>query len=129
MTEMRHAALIQKPIHGPQAMPAQRVLRLSTIDGARALGLEDKIGSVEVGKDADLILLRLNRPHNGIAGDLAARIVYSSYPENVDTVLVEGRVLVRGGELLSLDEAEVMARAQREIGPLMARAFPESDAQ
>lgn len=122
MSEMRHAALIQKPIHGPSAMPADQVLRLATIDGARCLGLDHEIGSIELGKRADLSLLRLDRPFNGVAGALASRIVYASYPENVDTVLVDGRVLLRDGQLTTLDQAEVFTRASQEIAALVERA-------
>ena len=60
-TEMRTAALTQKALRGPEALPALTVLRMATIDGARALGLDDEIGSIEAGKRADLMLLNLNR--------------------------------------------------------------------
>ena len=59
-TEMRLASLIQKPIHGPTSMDAKTVFRLATIEGAKALHLEDEIGSIEIGKKADLVLLNLN---------------------------------------------------------------------
>src|SRR5947207_2029030 len=61
-TEMRTAALLQKLAHGPEVLPAARVLRLATIDGARALGLEKEIGSIEIGKRADVIVVDLARP-------------------------------------------------------------------
>lgn len=121
-TEMRHAALIQKPIHGPTAMPARRVLRLATIDGARALGLGDQIGSIEVGKRADLSIIRFDRPHNGVGGDIASRLVYASYPENVRTVLVDGRILMEDGVLTTLDEPTVIEDAARQLELLTARA-------
>src|SRR5258705_10659074 len=60
-TEMRTAALLQKVLHGPEAMPASRALRMATIDGANAIGIGDEIGSVETGKRADLILISLGR--------------------------------------------------------------------
>src|SRR5204863_5453065 len=63
-TEMRTAALLQKLAHGPEALPAARVLRMATIDGARALGLDKDIGSIEVGKRADIIVVDLNRVHS-----------------------------------------------------------------
>src|SRR5207244_4479457 len=63
-TEMRTAALLQKLAHGPEVLPAERVLRMATIEGARALGLEKEIGSLEIGKRADVIVVDLVRPHS-----------------------------------------------------------------
>ncbi|HKG97178.1 MAG TPA: 5'-deoxyadenosine deaminase, partial [Pyrinomonadaceae bacterium] len=62
-TEMRTAALLQKVLHGPEVLPANRVLRMATMDGARAMGLDAEIGSIEAGKRADLSIVRLNRLH------------------------------------------------------------------
>lgn len=120
-SEMRLAALIQKPIHGPTAMPAKRVLRMATIDGARVLGIDDQVGSIELGKRADLSMMRLNRLHNGVAGDLESRIVYASFPENVDSVWVDGRPLMRGGVLTTLDEAKVFDTAKSQLKALLSR--------
>ena len=120
-SEMRLAALIQKSLHGPTAMPAARVLRMATIDGARVLGLDAEIGSVEVGKRADLVMMRLNRIHNGVAGELESRIVYASFPENVDSVWVDGHPLLRDGVLATLDEAKVFATAKSELQALLER--------
>src|SRR5205807_217350 len=63
-TEMRTAALLQKLAHGPEVLPATRVLRMATIGGARALGLENEIGSIEVSKRADVIVVDLDRIHS-----------------------------------------------------------------
>src|SRR5689334_16503340 len=68
-TEMRTAALLQKALHGPEVLPAARALRMATIDGARALGLENEIGSIEVGKRADVIVVDLNKSHSTPATD------------------------------------------------------------
>src|SRR5262245_64226979 len=62
-TEMRTAALLQKALHGPEVLPAARALRMATIDGARALRLEREIGSIEVGKIADVMIVDLTQPH------------------------------------------------------------------
>src|SRR5262249_58938694 len=62
-TEMRTAALLQKALHGPEVLPAHRTLRMATIDGAKALGLDSEIGSIEVGKKADVSVIRLNALH------------------------------------------------------------------
>lgn len=112
--ELRLAALLQKPFHGPEAMPAERVLRLATLDGARALGIDDRTGSVEVGKAADLQILNLEDfPGTGPGGDLVSRIVYSAQRLNVTDVFVEGRRLVSGGELEGTDLGRLMDRGRR----------------
>lgn len=114
-TEMRLAALIQKPRLGPETMPAQQVLELATLGGARALGLESEIGSIEVGKCADLIALDLGGPHaQPDEADLSSRIVYSARGADVRHVVVDGRVVVRNGELKTADIAEIRATANTE---------------
>ena len=83
-TEMRSAALLQKALHGPEVLPARRVLRMATIDGARALGLQDDIGNLEVGKKADLSLIRLDHLHTSPrAEDVVSSIVYSAQASDV----------------------------------------------
>src|SRR2546430_17581574 len=78
-TEMRTAALLQKLAHGPEVLPAARALRLATIEGARALGLEKEIGSLETGKRADLIVVNLNQLHSSPQrADLVSALVYSA---------------------------------------------------
>lgn len=111
--EMRLAALIQKPIHGPQAMPARRVLELATLDGARTLGIADEVGSIEVGKFADLVVVDLDSdPGCGPAGDVYSRIVYSAHRSNVRHVFASGRHLVQNGELDRADLGKVLDNAR-----------------
>ncbi len=127
--EMRLAALLQKPLHGPTAMPARRVLQLATLDGARVLGLEDKIGSLEVGKQADLVLLDLRQPHHGIespeasslGGDVYARIVYSAHANDVRHVFIDGDELVSQGELRGFDPEAFRAEGRRALHEVAAR--------
>ncbi len=110
--EMRLAALIQKPTHGPEAMPARRVLELATIDGARALHIDDEVGSIEVGKAADLVVVDLDcDPGCGPGGDVYSRIVYSAHRSNVSHVFASGRHLVRHGELTGVDLERVLSEA------------------
>ncbi|MGH7537670.1 MAG: 5'-deoxyadenosine deaminase [Gemmatimonadales bacterium] len=110
--EMRLAALIQKPRLGPEALPAAQALELATLGGARALGLEAEIGSIEVGKRADLVAVDLSGPHGQPDGaDLISRLVYGARAADVRHVLVDGQVVVRGGRLLTADVAEIRARA------------------
>ncbi|MFW5966361.1 MAG: 5'-deoxyadenosine deaminase [Persicimonas sp.] len=112
--EMRLAALIHKPSHGPEAMPAKRVLELATIDGARALGLEDEIGSIEVGKAADLMIVDIeDDPGCAPDGDVYARLVYSAHRHNVRHVFAGGRQLVRNRQLVGADTGRLIAEGNR----------------
>ncbi|HLG16522.1 MAG TPA: 5'-deoxyadenosine deaminase [Blastocatellia bacterium] len=115
-TEMRTAALIQKSLRGPETLPAQTVLRMATIEGARALGMSDEIGSIEVGKRADLILLNLHRLHTTPSPDLISTIVYAAESTNVETAIIDGRVVMRDGLLMTMNEGEVIATAREEAG-------------
>jgi 5-methylthioadenosine/S-adenosylhomocysteine deaminase len=110
--ELRLAALIQKPRLGPDALPAARVLELATLGGAQALGLDAEIGSIEVGKRADLTVLDLSGPHaQPEEADLVSRIVYSGRAADVRMVVVDGRVVVRNGRLLTADLDEIRQEA------------------
>ena len=113
--EMRLAALIQKPRLGPDALPAAHALELATLGGARALGLESEIGSIEVGKCADLIALDLSGPHaQPDDADLISRIVYSARAADVRHVIVDGRIVVRDGSLKTADRSEIRRAANTE---------------
>jgi 5-methylthioadenosine/S-adenosylhomocysteine deaminase len=122
-TEMRLAALIQKPRLGPDALPAPQALELATLGGARALGLEAEIGSIEVGKRADLVVLDLNGPHTQPdEADLVSRIVYSARAADVRHVLVDGRVVVKDGQLKTAKVEEIRREANRCARMLKHRA-------
>jgi 5-methylthioadenosine/S-adenosylhomocysteine deaminase len=121
-TEMRTAALLQKAIHGPEVLPASRALRMATIDGARAMGLDSEIGSLETGKRADLAIIRLDRLHAAPVNDVISALVYSAVADDVDTVIIDGRVLMRERKLLGIDEGETIEAANREAANLMAAA-------
>lgn len=121
-TEMRTAALIQKALHGAEALPALRVLRMATIDGARALGLGGEIGSIETGKRADLTLVSVNRPHMTPHPDPVSTIVYAAEASDVETVLIDGRVVMRARELTTLDEQAVI-EAAKEQSELLGKAL------
>jgi 5-methylthioadenosine/S-adenosylhomocysteine deaminase len=117
-TEMRTAALIQKALHGAEALPALQVLRMATIDGARALGLDREIGSIEVGKRADLTLLNVDRPHMTPHPNPVSTIVYAAEASDVETVLIDGRIVMRAGELTKLDEQAVIKEAREQSNQL-----------
>src|SRR5436309_1208374 len=97
-TEMRTAALLQKLAHGPEVLSAAQVLRMATIDGARALGLENEIGSLEVGKRADVIVVDLNQLHSSPKQDVISSLVYSAQPSDVRVTIIDGRVVMRNRE-------------------------------
>ncbi len=122
-TEMRTAALLQKALHGPEVLPAKRALRMATIDGARALGLGNEIGSLEVGKRADVIVVKMaslhSTPH---PPDLASAITYSAQLSDVETVVIDGQLVMLEGKLLTVDEPNVVNEANREAELLMNRA-------
>ncbi|MDX6406290.1 MAG: 5-methylthioadenosine/S-adenosylhomocysteine deaminase [Blastocatellia bacterium] len=121
-TEMRTAALLQKLAHGPEVLPAARVLRLATIDGARALGLEKEIGSLETGKRADVIVVKLDQLHSTPQRDVVSALVYSAIASDVRTTIIDGQVLMRDGALLRLNEASVIEEANHEAKGLAQRA-------
>jgi 5-methylthioadenosine/S-adenosylhomocysteine deaminase len=121
-TEMRTAALLQKLAHGPEVLPAAWVLRLATIDGARALGLEKEIGSLEAGKRADAIVVSLDQLHSSPRRDVVSALVYSAVASDVRTTITDGQVLMRNRDLLTLNEASVLEEANREASTLAERA-------
>ena len=121
-TEMRTAALLQKLAHGPEVLPAARVLRLATIDGAGALGLEQEIGSLEVGKRADVIVVDLNNAHAVPVIDVVSTLVYSAQSSDVQTTIIDGELVMRDRKLLTLNEESVIDDADREAKALMDRA-------
>ena len=123
-TEMRTAALLQKALHGPEVLPAKRALRMATIDGARALGLGNEIGSLEVGKRADVIVVRVDSLHSTPhPTDLASAITYSARASDVETVVIDGQLVMREGKLLTIDEPGVVKEANREAEMLRSRAI------
>jgi 5-methylthioadenosine/S-adenosylhomocysteine deaminase len=122
-TEMRTAALLQKVQHGADVLPARLVLRMATIDGARALGLEKEIGSLEVDKRADVIVVNLDRLHSSPRPtDLVSALVYSAQASDVRDVFINGQGVMRKHELLTINEREVIDEANREATLLRKRA-------
>jgi 5-methylthioadenosine/S-adenosylhomocysteine deaminase len=120
--ELRLCALLSKVVAGPTSLPARRALRLLTIDGARALGLGHVTGSLEVGKAADLVVVRVDGPHAEPGGDLFSRLVYATGARDVTDVFVAGRPIVRGAEHCVYDREEVTARARVQGAALRRRA-------
>ncbi|MBX3193462.1 MAG: amidohydrolase family protein, partial [Labilithrix sp.] len=121
-TELRHAALLAKTRASTTALPAERAFRLVTIDGARALGIDDEVGSLEKGKRADVIVVRVDGPHAEPGGDVTSRLVYACSARDVSHVLVDGQMVVSDGEHRLLDRESVLSRARGEAKKLVARA-------
>lgn len=121
-TEMRLASLLQKVRRGPTALPASRALQLATIEGARALGLDSEIGSIEVGKKADLAIVDLEKLHALPSPDIISALVYSGRASDVRSVIVDGKLLVDEGRLLGLDERQLAEASRRQAGKLVERA-------
>ncbi|MCB9580324.1 MAG: 5'-deoxyadenosine deaminase [Polyangiaceae bacterium] len=120
--EMRHAALISAGRFGPGVLEARDVLRMATIDGAKVLGLDHEIGSVEVGKRADLVVVRMDDVHVAPTWDPVSTLVYATQARDVRHVLVDGRFLVQDGELTTLDAERVAAMARQQARRLARRA-------
>jgi 5-methylthioadenosine/S-adenosylhomocysteine deaminase len=126
-TEMRSMALLQKVLHGPVAVPAKQALRMATYGGAKALGFEKQIGSLEIGKRADVIVVNVTSLHSTPhAKDLVSALVYSAQTTDVQNVVINGEIVMRDRELLTLDENTVVMDAERESGELIKRAGIET---
>ncbi len=112
--EMRLAALLQRGSRlDSRALTSWDVLRMATVNGARALGLVDEIGTLEAGKRADLILVDLRKPHLSTHRDPVSALVFSATGDDVDTVIIDGRVIVRARRVMTMDAREVVERASR----------------
>lgn len=121
-TELRHAALLARLRSGPSSMPASTVLELATRRGAEVLGLDAEIGSIEVGKRADLIVVELHGLHLAPVQDPVAALVLSGKAQDVRDVVVDGRIRVRDRELIGMDTQQLRRRAERQAARLMSRA-------
>ncbi|MEP6742879.1 MAG: 5'-deoxyadenosine deaminase [bacterium] len=122
-TEMRTMALLQKSLHGPQVIPAGQALRIATIGGAQALGLENEIGSLEIGKQADVIVVGLDAAHSiPRARHLASALVYAAQASDVRDVVIDGAVVLRERKLVNANEDSILADATLQRKELMMRA-------
>jgi 5-methylthioadenosine/S-adenosylhomocysteine deaminase len=110
--EMDLAAKLQKVTTlNPQALPAAAALEMATIRGARALGLEKEIGSLEPGKRADLIMVRIDRPNGIPIYDAVSQMVYALKADDVRDVMVNGRPVVRDAKILTLNQPQILQKA------------------
>lgn len=120
--EMKIAALLQKVNNmDSTVLPSEKVFEMATIGGARALGLQDEIGTIEVGKKADLVLLDMNTPHLTPFRHPMSHLVYAANGSDVDTVICNGEILMRNKELKVLNEVEVIKLAEDAAEELLSK--------
>ena len=120
---MKMAALIQKGAHrDPTIVTAEKALEMATIDGARAIGLDAEIGSIEVGKKADLAVVGTNHPAMAPVHNPVSALVYSALGHEVTDVFVDGRPVMRAGRIVSVDECTVLARSRAAADSLAKRS-------
>ena len=100
----------------------KRLLQLATLDGAVDLGIADRTGSITPGKRADLVLVRTTDINTAPAGDPYEAIVSLGLPTNVDTVIVDGRILRRGGKFTAFDHAKIVAEGREAAIGLLDKA-------
>ncbi len=121
--EMRLTAFMQKVNHGPTVMNAPTVLRMATMGGAQVLGLENEIGSIEVGKLADLQLLDLEDFHvyPSFDADWHSRVVYAATRGDVETVWIDGQIVMEGKKVKTVDKSHVLKQSDRVLKRLLTR--------
>lgn len=106
----------------PTLIPAEQVLEMATLGGAAAMGLADQIGSIEVGKKADFIVLDMDKPHLVPASNIISTLVLCAHGSDVEMVVIDGQVVVRDREVLTLDERRAVRRARERTPALLQRA-------
>lgn len=122
--QMKFAVLIQNVTHfDPNLMTAERAIEMATIGSAKALGIDDKVGSLEVGKRADIAVFDLGHAHTVVGNRPISALVFSAHGTDVDTVIVNGEVKLRGGELVGFSrEQEVLTEATERATAAIERA-------
>ena len=122
--EMRLASLIQKSLHRAEVMDAKTIFRMATIEGAKALHLENEVGSIELGKKADFVLIDLDSYSNSYSDSddtVYSDIVFSTTSENVRSVMVDGKWVVKDRESLVYDQREIISNGKKELQNLLNR--------
>lgn len=112
--EMKTAAYLQKiNTMQPSSINAYDILKMATIEGARVLGLEDEIGTIEVGKKADMIFVKVDKVHLCPENDVCNNLVYSANGADVDSVMIDGKLIMQNRKMLHLNEKEVMKQVKK----------------
>lgn len=122
LEEMSTAALLAKVgSMDSTALPADEALRMATIYGAKALGQGDELGTLEVGKKADLVIMDFNRPHLVPRHNVLAHTVYSANSADINTVIVNGQILMENREMKTIDEERVLFEVEKSAQDLLRR--------
>lgn len=112
--EMKTAAYLQKVnTMEPTSIKAYDILKMATIEGAKVLGLDDQIGTIEVGKKADMIFIKTDKLHMCPENDICTNIVYSANGADVDSVMIDGELIMQNRKMLNLNEKEVMRNVKK----------------
>lgn len=120
--DMRYVSYLGSLVNNdPISVSAETVLEMATINGAKAMGLEDQIGSLEKGKRADFIMLDIDKPHLTPVWDPVSLIVYSAHGSDVDTVVCDGKILMKNRVVKTLDERSIIDEARRRMPEVAAR--------
>lgn len=122
LEEIRLAALISKGVYmNPELVSANEALRMATVNGAKALGFSEQIGEIKPGLRADLIIINTDKENYYPRHDIISAMAYSSHGTDVETVIVDGKILMENNELKTIDEEKVKFEAQKAAVSLMAR--------
>ncbi|MDA8211112.1 MAG: amidohydrolase family protein, partial [Clostridia bacterium] len=123
LQEMRSAALVHK-VNSMNAtvIPAYQALEMATAGGARVLGLDKEIGILQPGYKADLLIIDLEKPHLYPRHDVVANLVYSAQASDIDTVIINGKLVMENRQLLTMNEKAVLRKAQEHTDALLARS-------
>lgn len=112
--EVRTAALLQKGLNeNPELLTTMQAMEMATINGAKAYGLNDRLGSLEPGKRADLVIIDFDKSHLTPCHDVYAHLVYAVNKADVETVLIDGQIHLEDGELITLDEEAIKAEVNQ----------------
>lgn len=112
--EMKMAAYLQKvKTKNPTSITAYEILKMATIEGAKVLGLEDEIGTLEAGKKADMIFIKTDKIHLCPENDVCANIAYSANGADVDTVIIDGNIIMQNRKMINMNEKEVMKEVKK----------------
>ena len=121
--EMKTASLLQKVrTMDPVTMGAETVLEMATINGAKALGLQGQIGSLEPGKKADIIIVAMQEPHLTPAFNPVSHIAYAALGSDVETTIIDGKIIMDGRKVNTLDEQKILHEANERATKLLERA-------
>jgi cytosine/adenosine deaminase-related metal-dependent hydrolase len=123
LRDLRWVSYLQKArLLDPEVVPAETVIEMATINGARALGWDEIIGSLEVGKKADFIVIDAHKPHMVPAPNPVSAVVHCATGADVKTVVIDGKPVVRDGKVVTLNEEKVLRTAQERAHDLYLRA-------